>query len=398
MFMDLDGFKRVNDTLGHPAGDELLQQVARRLLQNSRPYDTIARLGGDEFTIVLEDMETKSDVSLMAQRILKSLAVPFHVGGQDVFLTASIGISVSPQHGSDVTSLMKHADIAMYQAKKAGGNKFRFYLARMTIAAEERLALETDLRQAMDREEFEVYFQPQVSLKTSQIVGLEALLRWNHPQHGLKSPDAFIPVAEESGLIQPIGEWVLHSACAQNKAWQDETGIKIPVAVNVSGRQINEQLVRKVGDILRATGLEPRYLELEITESCIMDQATTTIASLNALRKLGVILAIDDFGTGYSSMNYLKRLPINVLKIDRSFVNDIPKDSNDAGIVKAILALGKTLNLSIVAEGVETEEQRAFLAEHGCDAMQGYLFSEPLPAHEIMELFSVVNPSPNQIA
>ena len=392
MFIDLDGFKKINDTLGHQAGDDLLKQVAQRLLHGARQDDTIARLGGDEFTIILEDMDKQDYVPEIAQRILDSLARPYAVSGREVFLGASIGISMYPQDGADVSALMKHADIAMFQAKKDGGNRFQFYLADMTAAANERLALETDLRHALERDEFEVYYQPQVSLETGQIVGLEALLRWHHPQHGMVPPNMFIPVAEGCGLIEPLGEWVMQAACAQNRAWQDATGIKIPVAVNVSGQQITERLVQSATEILEATGLEPRYLELEITESCIMNQATTTIGYLRALRKLGVQLAIDDFGTGYSSMSYLKRLPINTLKVDRSFVRDIPEDTNDTAIVEAILALGHTLNLKIVAEGVETDAQRTFLAEHGCDVMQGYLFSRPLPVNEIGELLSFRKP------
>ena len=392
MFLDLDGFKKINDSLGHPAGDDLLKQVAKRLLLSARQDDTVARLGGDEFTIILEDLDKQDNVQEIADRILDSLSNPFDVAEREVFLSASIGISMYPQDGNDVTALMKHADVAMFKAKKDGGNKYQFYLADMTVAANKLLALETDLRHAVDRDEFEVHFQPQVSLETDQIVGLEALLRWQHPQHGLVLPNMFIPVAEEAGLIESIGEWVMRAACVQARAWQDAMGIRIPVAVNLSGQQINDRLVQTVGDILAATGLEPRYLELEITESCIMDQAATTIGYLRELRKLGVHLAVDDFGTGYSSMNYLKRLPINTLKIDRSFVRDVPQDGNDAAIIQAILALGHTLNLIVIAEGVETAEQRAFLIEHGCDAMQGFLFSRPLPAEEIEQLLSSAKP------
>jgi EAL domain-containing protein (putative c-di-GMP-specific phosphodiesterase class I) len=287
---------------------------------------------------------------------------------------------------------MKHADIAMFQAKKEGGNKYQYYLADMTVAANKRLALETDLRHALARDEFTVHYQPQVSLETDTIIGLEALLRWQHPQHGMVPPNMFIPLAEDIGLIEPLGEWVMRAACSQAMVWQDATGFMIPVAVNLSGHQINDKLVQTVNDVLETTGLKPRYLELEITESCIMDQAATTIEHLRALRKLGVKLAIDDFGTGYSSMSYLKRLPIDKLKIDRTFVNDIPHDSNDAAIIRAILALGHTLNLTVIAEGVETAEQRIFLAENGCDEMQGYLFSRPLPAEEIEQLLSSAKP------
>ncbi|MDH3900781.1 MAG: EAL domain-containing protein, partial [Gammaproteobacteria bacterium] len=388
MFLDLDGFKKINDSLGHPAGDSLLNQVAQRLLISARQGDTVARLGGDEFTIILEDLDKPGNVPEVAQRILDLLARPFNVCGREVFQSASIGISMHPQDGNDVTALMKHADVAMFQAKKDGGNRYQFYLADMTIAANKRLALETDLRHALERDEFVVHFQPQVSLETDHIVGLEALLRWQHPQQGMIPPNLFIPVAEAAGLIEPIGEWVMRAACVQARAWQDATGIAIPVAVNLSGHQINDRLVQTVSHILVTAGLEPRYLELEITESCIMDQAAATIDYLRELRTLGVQLAIDDFGTGYSSMSYLKQLPIDKLKIDLSFVRDIPQDNNDAAIIKAILALGHTLDLTVIAEGVETAEQRTFLAENGCDVMQGYLFSLPRPADEIGELLS----------
>ncbi|UCC55930.1 MAG: EAL domain-containing protein [Gammaproteobacteria bacterium] len=388
MFLDLDGFKKINDTLGHPAGDALLNQVAQRLLISARKGDTVARLGGDEFTMILEDLEKPGNVPEVARRILDSLARPFNVSGREVFLSASIGISMHPQDGDDVTALMKHADVAMFEAKKDGGNRYQFYLAEMTIAANKRLAMETDLRHALERDEFAVHFQPQVSLETNRIVGLEALLRWQHPQQGMVPPNVFIPIAEEAGLIEPIGEWVLRAACAQMRAWQDTTGLGIPVAVNLSGHQINDRLGGLVSHVLATSGLEPRYLELEITESCIMCQTDATIEYLRELRMLGVQLSIDDFGTGYSSMSYLKQLPIDRLKIDLSFVRDIPEENNDAAIIKAIIALGHTLDLTVIAEGVETAEQRAFLAENGCDVMQGYLFSPPRPAEEIGKLLS----------
>jgi diguanylate cyclase (GGDEF)-like protein/PAS domain S-box-containing protein len=388
MFLDLDGFKKINDTLGHPAGDALLNQVAQRLLVSARKGDTVARLGGDEFTMILEDLEKPGNVPEVARRILDSLSRPFHVSGREVFLSASIGISMHPQDGDDVTTLMKHADVAMFDAKKEGGNRYQFYQAEMTVAANKRLAMETDLRHALERDEFEVHFQPQVSLETNRIVALEALLRWHHPQEGMIPPKVFIPVAEDAGLIERIGEWVLRTACTQARAWQDITEQGIPVAVNLSGHQINERLVGLVSHILATTGLEPRHLELEITESSIMDQTPAAIGYLCELRMLGAQLAIDDFGTGNSSMNYLKQLPIDKLKIDLSFVRDVPEDNNDAAIIRAIIALGHTLDLAVIAEGVETPEQRTFLAEHGCDAMQGSLFSPPRTAREIGKLLS----------
>ncbi|MGB5472061.1 MAG: EAL domain-containing protein [Gammaproteobacteria bacterium] len=386
LFLDLDGFKKINDSLGHPAGDDLLKQVAQRLLHTAREGDTVARLGGDEFTIILEDLGDPDSVPEVAQRLLATLARPFHVSGREVFLGASIGISMYPQDGHDVTSLMKHADVAMFDAKTDGGNKYRFYLVDMTTAANKRLTMETDLRHALERNEFLLHYQPQVSLETGRIVGLEALLRWRHPQHGMVPPDLFIPVAEDAGLIESLGAWVMHAACTQARRWQDAPETPLRMAINLSGHQINDRLIRTVSKILADTGLEPHCLELEITESCIMHNAVATIEKLGELRKLGVRLAIDDFGTGYSSMSYLKRFPLNKLKIDRSFVQDIPHDRNDAAIIKAILALGHTLNLTVIAEGVETNEQRAFLCDNGCDEMQGYLFSPPRPAAEIEQL------------
>jgi diguanylate cyclase (GGDEF)-like protein/PAS domain S-box-containing protein len=388
MFLDLDGFKVINDSLGHPTGDELLQQVAQRLQEAARKCDTVARLGGDEFTIILEDLDDLKSIPEIAQRILTSFEAPFEVQGRKMFLGASIGISTYPQDGHDVTELMKYADVAMFQAKKDGGNKYQFYLADMTVAANQRLALETDIRHALENDGFSVHYQPQVCLESGRIVGMEALVRWQHPQHGPLPPTMFIPVAEETGLIEPLGEWVMRTACNQAKTWHDTLGIDIPVSVNVSGHQINDRLVPAVRAVLEETGLDPRYLELEITESCIMDHTSGSINHLNRLRALGVQLAIDDFGTGYSSMSYLKRLPVDKLKIDRSFVMDVPQDSNDMEIIKAILALAHALKMTVIAEGVETTEQCVFLAEHGCDVMQGYLFSRPCPAEEIEALFS----------
>jgi len=386
MFLDLDGFKKINDSLGHPTGDDLLQQVAERLLAAARKGDTVARLGGDEFTIVLEDLDDTKIVPEIARRILESMARPFDVSGREVFLGASIGISMYPQDGHDVTALMKYADVAMFQAKKDGGNKHQFYLADMTVAANQRLALETDMRHSLENDDFTVHYQPQVSLENDCIVGVEALVRWQHPQHGMLPPNMFIPVAEESGLIEALGEWVMRVACKQVREWQETTGVLIPVAVNLSGHQIRDTLAQTVENILQETGLEPRYLELEITESCIMSHTDETIDCLHRLRQLGVQLAIDDFGTGYSSMSQLKRLPIDKLKIDRSFVRDVPQDSNDMEIIKAIIALGHALDMTVIAEGVETAEQRTFLARHDCDVMQGYLFSRPKPAGEIEPL------------
>ena len=392
MFLDLDGFKKINDSLGHPSGDELLKQVAQRLLIIVREGDTVARLGGDEFTVILESISESNDVPDMAGRILQAISKPFNVAGHEVFLGASIGISIFPKDGKNVTSLTKHADLAMFQAKKRGGNNYQFYLTEMTAAANERLTIETGLRHALQRNEFIIHYQPQFSVQTNRIVGLEALVRWQHPQQGMIPPNKFIPVAESAGLIEQLGEWVLYTACKQARSWQEITGTAFPVAVNLSGHQIKDNLVSTVRDALKDTGLEPQYLELEITESCAMDQANRSIENLNRLRELGVQLAIDDFGTGYSSMSYLKHLPIDKLKIDRSFISDIPEDSNDTAIVRAILALGHALNLTIIAEGVETQAQYTFLSENSCDVVQGYLLGMPMPAEDIAEILSAKPP------
>jgi diguanylate cyclase (GGDEF)-like protein/PAS domain S-box-containing protein len=386
MFFDLDRFKIVNDTLGHTAGDALLQEVARRVVSCLREDDTVARLGGDEFTIILEGLGDEQDVAPIAQKITDILAVPMNLSGQEVFITASIGISVYPNDGADAAALVKNADAAMYRAKDLGKNNYQFFKAEMNTRAFERLTLENSLRRALERNEFELHYQPQIDLDSGRVVGAEALIRWEHPDLGMVPPDRFIPIAEETGMILPIGEWVLRAACTQNKAWQDAGFPALHVAVNLSGRQFRQKnLVGMIQQMLDETGLKAEHLELEITESVIMEQATESIDTINAMRDLGLHLSIDDFGTGYSSLSYLKRFPIDTLKIDRSFVRDITTDQDDAAIVKAVIALAHSLKLMVIAEGVETAEQLKFLREQGCDEMQGYFFSRPLTAQAFGE-------------
>jgi diguanylate cyclase (GGDEF)-like protein/PAS domain S-box-containing protein len=389
LFLDLDNFKKINDSLGHPVGDYLLQQVAKRLLACVREDDTVARLGGDELTIVLGSMHDARFAAKVAQQILDALSEPFQLERQEVFVSASIGISIYPQDGRDSTALLKNADAAMYVAKNEGRNRYHFYAEELTIRASKSLALETQLHRALEREEFLLHFQPQVSLRSGKIVGMEALVRWQHPEIGLVPPAEFIPLAEENGLIGAIGKWVLRTACAQAKAWQNNGLSPVRISVNLSGRQLEQaNIVQEVHDALQDTGLDPAYLELELTESAVMKRAEHAAEALDGLRALGTTVAIDDFGTGYSSLSHLKRFSVDRLKIDRSFVRDIPQDPNDVALARAIVALAKSLGLSVVAEGVETEAQRDLLTSINCDEMQGYLFSAPRPASELESLLS----------
>lgn len=387
LFLDLDRFKLVNDMLGHAAGDKLLKEVAGKIAGCLRKSDTIARLGGDEFTILLPQPEDEDAVAKVARKILQTFEQPWILGEQEFHITASIGIALYPNDGEDAETLLKHADTAMYRAKDQGRNNYQLYTPAMNAKIIERLTMENDLRRGVKREEFLLFYQPQVNTKTGQIIGMEALLRWKHQERGLVYPAEFISLAEDTGMIIPLGEWVLRNACAQNKAWQDAGIRRVRVTVNLSACQFQQHnLVETVARVMSQTGLEPRWLELEITESALMQDMDLAIKTLQDLKEMGVRISIDDFGTGYSSLNYLKRLPVHALKIDRSFVRDITANPEDAAIVSTVIVLARNLNLKVIAEGVETEEQLAFLQQHQCCEMQGYLFSKPLPAEEFAKL------------
>jgi diguanylate cyclase (GGDEF)-like protein/PAS domain S-box-containing protein len=384
LFIDLDRFKNVNDTLGHHIGDELLKQVAKALQDRLREGDTLARLGGDEFIVLLENIENQYGASQVAEKLVQMFEEPFMVAGHELFVTCSVGISLFPDDAADLNMLIRNADVAMYQAKARGRNGFSFYAPSMTGEGVERLRLETFLRRSIEKEEIFLNYQPQVEIDTGRLVGVEALVRWNHPELGLIPPIRFIPLAEDTGFINQLGKWVLHEACRQMVRWQD-AGLHVPkIAVNLSAKQFERgSIVNMVADILRDTGLEPQRLQLEVTESVIMNTGDAMVF-INDLHSIGVALAIDDFGTGYSSLAYLKQLPVQTLKIDRSFIKDISTDVNDEAIAIAIIQLGKSMNLSVIAEGVETEEQAAFLLRHGCNLAQGYFYSRPLLADDIL--------------
>jgi diguanylate cyclase (GGDEF)-like protein/PAS domain S-box-containing protein len=399
LFLDLDRFKTINDSLGHIAGDRLLTTMARRLESCLRQGDTAARLGGDEFAILLDDIKDVSDATRVADRIQQELGLPFDLDGQEVFTTASVGITVggssrSPAQDGPVDclydrpeDLLRDADIAMYRAKALGKARYEMFDKSMHLRAMALLQLETDLRKAVERREFVLHYQPFVSLTSGRIIGFEALIYWQHPQRGLLSPMEFLLIAEETGLTVPIGEWVLRTACTQNKVWQDAGYPPLYVAVNLSDRQFKQKnLVETVVQVLKETNLDPHWLEMELTESIIMENAEMTISKLKELKELGVQLSIDDFGTGYSSLNYLKRFPIDTLKIDQSFVRDIPLDPDDTAIVTAVINLARSLKLNVIAEGVETEEQMTFLLRQECDKIQGYLFSRPVPSDGFKKL------------
>jgi diguanylate cyclase (GGDEF)-like protein len=387
LFMDLDRFKVINDSLGHGTGDILLRQVADRLRAQLRDGDTVARMGGDEFVVLIENRENLGDISACAHRLVEQLSAPYLLGAKDCHVTLSIGISVFPSDGNDSQALLKAADVAMYRAKEMGRNNYQFYLPSMNIHTVERLELESDLSRALERGEFLLHYQPKVEIATGLITGTEALLRWKHPLRGLVPPNDFIPLAEETGLIVPIGEWVLAAACAQNKIWQDQglTGLsELTIAINLSPRQFTDSmLLPKLTRIIHSSGLDPSSLELEITESLVMSHGTSGVAVLEKLKSLGVQIAIDDFGTGHSALAYLKRFPIDTIKVDRSFIRDIPADTGDMKIARAIIAMAHALRLKVVAEGVETAEQLKFLRAQRCDAAQGFYLYRPLPADEV---------------
>ncbi len=377
--LDLDRFKRINDTMGHAAGDLFLKSVTARLQDCTRRGDTVARLGGDEFVVVLPEVTSLSDITTLAHKMLQALSIPFELEGHEISCTASIGIAIAPVDGENVDALLKNADMAMYAAKERGRNTYQFYSAEMNQKAMERLKLETDLRRALQQDELFLLYQPQVDLKLCQVTGTEALVRWRHPDRGVVSPGEFIPFAEETGLILPIGEWVLRTACRQAKAWQEAGQPLLRIAVNLSGCQFKQaNFLDIVGGILAETGLDPHCLELELTESILMADVEGTVSSLGALKAMGIHLAIDDFGTGYSSLSYLKHFPIDRIKIAQSFVQDVTSDPDSAAIVEAIIAMAHSLGLKLIAEGVETGEQLNFLQERGCHAMQGYYFGVPM--------------------
>ena len=388
VFMDLDRFKNVNDTLGHGVGDQLLKAVAERLLGAVRRGDSVARLSGDEFTIVLSDMAHADDAGRVAQKILDVFALPFHIDGRDLFIGASLGITIFPSDTRDVETMLSNADIAMYRAKEAGRNNYQFYAAEMTAQAFERLALEGALRLALERNQFLLHYQPIVDAADGNIIGVEALIRWQHDELGLVLPMQFIPLAEDTGLIVPIGEWVLRTACVQLGHWQAAGLPELRLSINLSVRQFRDKnLIHAVSSALRTTGVEARCLDLEITESMLVE-GPGLLDTLRELSRLGVEFSIDDFGTGYSSLSYLKRLPIDTLKIDKSFVHDMPGDADDTAIVIAIIAMAHSLGMRVVAEGVEAREQQQFLHTQGCDAMQGYYFSKPLPPEELTRILT----------
>jgi len=401
LFLDLDRFKRINDTLGHNTGDLLLQSVAERLQESARGKDFFAktnpgqggslmsRLGGDEFVVLLTEIDHIQDAAKVARRILDSLSRPFQLSEHEIFISASLGIAIYPADGQDADTIIKNADAAMYCAKDQGRNNFQFYTESMNAAAFERLSLENSLRKALHRGEFCLHYQPQLDTHSGKIVAVEALIRWHHPDLGLVPPGDFIPLAEETGLIVPVGAWVLQAACEQIRQWQKMGLPPLRMTVNISSRQFRQNdLVKNVSHALETSGLDPKCLELELTESAIMHNTDLAISMLRKLKLKGIRIALDDFGTGYSSLSYLKRFPIDVVKIDRSFVRGLNKDADDEAITLAIIAMARSLNLKVVAEGVETKEQLTFLREHNCDLVQGYYYSPAVPAEAIEALFS----------
>jgi diguanylate cyclase (GGDEF)-like protein len=387
LFVDLDRFKVINDSLGHAAGDALLVEVAHRLRGCVRESDVVARLGGDEFVVIVDEIGNRDQIAVLARKILSKLIPTLNLAGHECRTTGSIGIAIFPDNGSDAHTLTKNADMAMYLAKEEGKNDFRFYSSEIKSQSIERLMLETSLRHALELNQFSLHYQPKIEAATGRINGVEALLRWTHPDLGSLAPMKFIPLAEETGLIIPIGRWVLRTACAQNMAWQREGLPAIAMAVNLSPRQFqDDHLLHDIDDALKETGMPSRLLQLEITESMVMLNVSRAIKVLDAIQSRGVRLAIDDFGTGYSSMSMMKQFPIDTLKIDRSFVRELADNAEDRAITTAIISMGKALGLTVVAEGVETTEQDAFLRDHSCDELQGYLFSKPVPAEAISSL------------
>lgn len=392
--IDLDNFKVINESLGHTVGDLLLKTVAQRFAKHHRTEDTLAHLGGDDFVLVLPDLPDAQQAPLIAEKLLEALKEPFSLAGHELFITASIGITLAPLDGQNAEILIKNADIALYQAKAQGRNTYKFFAQEMNSHSIARLTLGTELRRGLEREEFLLYYQPRVDLCSGKIVGMEALVRWQHPERGLISPGEFIYLAEETGLILPLGEWILRTACAQNRTWQQAGLPVLRVSVNLSARQLRQlDLLERIEQILAETGLRPEHLELEITESILMENLDSTRQILTGLHRAGITLAMDDFGTGYSSLSYLKRFPFDLVKIDRSFVRDLIQNTSDAALVRTIIAMAENLNLKSVAEGVENAEQFAFLHHYGCDYVQGYYFTPPVPAEEFVRLLRSGFPS-----
>jgi diguanylate cyclase (GGDEF)-like protein/PAS domain S-box-containing protein len=387
LFLDLDGFKHINDSLGHPIGDNLLQSIAKRLVYCVRGSDTVSRQGGDEFVVLLSEVQHSEDAAITAKKMLRAVAEPHSINQHELHVTTSIGVSVYPDDGQNAETLIKNADTAMYQAKENGHQCYQFFTPAMNVRAVARQSIEESLRRALERQEFKVHYQPKVNLKTGEITGAEALIRWTHPLRGTVSPADFIPVAEDSGLILSIGNWVLHEACQQARTWV-EAGLPLAsMAVNISAMEFrDEHFLEGVFAILKDTGLDPRSLELELTESVLMKRAESSQAILKTLRARGVQVAVDDFGTGYSSLSYLRKFPIDTLKIDQSFVRQITTAPDETTIVTAVISMGRSLKLRVVAEGVETQEELAFLEDHKCDEAQGYYFSRPVPAENFAKL------------
>lgn len=389
LFFDIDHFKRVNDTLGHEVGDQLLKVLSKKLQMCIRASDTLSRQGGDEFVVLLPELTDDAVPAEIAQKILFSVKDPISIANHELFITASIGIAVYPDDGDNVDVLTRHADAAMYHAKNSGRNNYQFFTKEMSARVAAQLTMENSLQKAIANNELLLFYQPKVSIKTGKIIGAEALIRWVHPQWGMMMPDRFIKIAEDSGLIRGIGHWVLREACTQNKKWQDSGLPEIPIAINVSVVELHHaHFTQEVTKVLLQTGLQPYHLELEVTESVAIQTEVTVINDLNKLKEMGVRLSVDDFGTGYSSLSYLKLLPVNTIKIDKSFIRDIQVDANDAAIVTAIIKMSQSLGLTVIAEGVETQAQLEFLQSHDCDEMQGYLFSRPLPADEFAALLA----------
>jgi diguanylate cyclase (GGDEF)-like protein len=384
LFLDLDRFKNINDSLGHSHGDLLLQELATRLQTWAREQDTVARLGGDEFIVVLSSIKEVADTAVAAERVAHSISAEFSLEGRVLNVTCSIGISVYPDHGEHAETLIKHADAAMYCSKEGGRNTFRFFTREMNAEVLEQLTLESSLHSALEKQQLFLMYQPQFDVPSGKITCCEALVRWRHPDHGLVPPDKFIGIAENSGMIVPIGEWVLRTACTQAKTWEDQGRDLIPVAVNVSAVQFRQDgFCDMIKRVLQETGLDPRCLELELTESLLLSNEDVMFQVIGELQAMGVKLAIDDFGTGYSSLNYLKRLPVSKLKVDHTFIQDLAHSSDDAAITAAIINMGKCLNLKVTAEGVESEAQLSLLRKYGCGEVQGFFFGKPLTAHEV---------------